>query len=131
MYRPPDHFLLPPPARRSFPCRIDGIRTQIRMKTHKRTHWTLHRDAHVATHAYGQHITETLRVMTCTRGDSAPADYTIVNTNRNLLYMCQNSCCLRWRLRLAGRLEMHKERVVCNGVEVFGVSAPPTHTCCV
>lgn len=33
-----------------------------------------------------QDITETLGVMTCTRGDSLPADYAIVDTNRNLLY---------------------------------------------
>lgn len=32
-------------------------------------------------------------------GNAVPADYTIVNTNRNLLYMCQSSCCSRRRRR--------------------------------
>lgn len=49
-----------------------------------------------------QHITEILRVMTCTRGDPVPADYTIVNTNRNLLYKVSEQLLLAVAIALQG-----------------------------
>jgi len=98
MYRPQIIFYTPTPSFFFFllllPGRTDGIHIQTQAATTKNAHWTMrtHTHTHIYMHAYGRsHNTLTLRVMTCTRGDTAPADCTTVHTNRNVLCMCRVS----------------------------------------
>lgn len=90
MYRPQIIFWFSPPC--FLPCRTDGLHlgTEVHIQVHTGQCALKHTNAC----SVDRHITQTLRLMTCTRGDTVPADYTIVNTNRNLLYMCRSCCFL-------------------------------------